>query len=71
LTAGYTADALVDFTGGVAEKNIIKDMGLSDKHKSYKFFSDIKIAVENKALVNVFIDVSFQFVILFHWCKHF
>ena len=57
LIAGYTADALVDFTGGVAEKMITKEMGLGDKEKSYKFFTALRIAVENKSLVNVFIQV--------------
>jgi len=58
LSAGFTADALVDFTGGIAEKIILKDAGLTDKEKNYKFFTDLRVAVENKSLVNCYIQVS-------------
>ena len=58
LSAGFTADALVDFTGGVAEKCVVKSMDLDDEKKYYKFFEDLKVAVENKSLVNVYVDVS-------------
>ncbi|KAK2149572.1 hypothetical protein LSH36_446g02083 [Paralvinella palmiformis] len=58
LSAGFTADALVDFTGGVAEKCVVKSMDLDDEKKYYKFFEDLKVAVENKSLVNVYVDCS-------------
>ena len=56
LTQGYTADALVDFTGGVAEKLIVKDLDLSDTGKD-AFFKELLEAVENKALVSCCIQV--------------
>jgi len=58
LSNGRTADALVDFTGGVAEKLVLAEVGLSDTHSQLAFFKKLQEAVENHALVNCNIEVQ-------------
>lgn len=58
LSHGRTADALVDFTGGVAEKLELQKLGVSDTHSQLELFNKVKDALENHALVNCNIDVS-------------
>ena len=57
MSNGRTADALVDFTGGVAEKLVLAEVGLSDTHSQLAFFKKLQEAVENHALVNCNIEV--------------
>ncbi|XP_052787580.1 calpain-5-like [Mya arenaria] len=58
LSNGRTADALVDFTGGVAEKLVLATIGLSDTHSQLGFFEKLKDALDNHALVNCNIQCS-------------
>ncbi|XP_052234356.1 calpain-5-like isoform X2 [Dreissena polymorpha] len=58
LSKGRTADALVDFTGGVAEKLVLAEIGLSDTHSQMEFFNKLREAVENHALINCNIDCT-------------
>ena len=57
LGDGRTADALVDFTGGVAEKLVLANLGLNDLNAQLDFFTKLKDAIENRALINCNIDV--------------
>ncbi len=58
LAGGYTADALVDFTGGVAEKLVVSEMSLSSDALCLKFFREIMTSVENKSLVTTCVAVN-------------
>ncbi|KAK3095784.1 hypothetical protein FSP39_019019, partial [Pinctada imbricata] len=52
LQNGKTADAMVDFTGGVAEKIELSKLNMRDEENKLKLFGKMKEAVENKSLVN-------------------
>lgn len=52
LCQGYTADALVDFTGGVPEKLVLSELGLNNMDKKMQFFEDLVAAMDNRALIN-------------------
>ncbi|KAL4216640.1 Calpain-6 [Mactra antiquata] len=58
LKNGRTADALVDFTGGVAEKLVLANLGLTDQNSKLDFFGKLKDALENRALINCNIDCT-------------
>ena len=51
LAAGHTADALVDFTGGVAEQLDMKDFDHNDLERKEKFFMDVMAAADQSALI--------------------
>lgn len=53
-----TADALVDFTGGVSEKLILAKLQLTDEQSQIHFFNKLKDALDDHALVNCNIDCS-------------
>ncbi|XP_074661230.1 calpain-5-like isoform X2 [Tubulanus polymorphus] len=59
LKTGFIADALVDFTGGVAEKIDLskKDLQENDEHK-YLFFNDLMSSVDNHSLAVAYIDCA-------------
>ncbi|XP_063437596.1 calpain-5-like isoform X1 [Mytilus trossulus] len=52
LTEGDTADALVDFTGGVAEKLVLMNINLQDDQMKMALFRKLRDASENQALIN-------------------
>ena len=58
LTTGRTADALVDFTGGVAETLYLAKLNLVDFNSQVEIFTKLKEAIENRALINCNIEVS-------------
>ena len=58
LSHGDTADALVDFTGGVAEKIELKKFSVSDTHSQLEVFNKVKEALDNHGLINCNIEVS-------------
>ena len=58
LATGRTADALVDFSGGVAETLKLAKLNLDDFNSQIELFTKLKEASENKALINCNIDVS-------------
>ena len=60
---GFTADAMVDFTGGVPEKLILKEMSLGDPEKREAFFIDLQAAVDNRALINCAIQVANKYLL--------
>lgn len=51
LNTGFTADALVDFTGGVAERIELNFMDLNDAEIKDKLFKDLLNASENNSFV--------------------
>ena len=67
LVIGYAADALVDFTGGVAEKLDLNDRHLEDEEDAERLFLDLHEASENKALIVCNIAVSVT--VIGHWRK--
>lgn len=58
LATGRTADALVDFTGGVAETLTLSKLSLNDFNSQLDFFTKLKEATENRALINCNIECS-------------
>ena len=56
LNQGYIADALVDFTGGVADKMLVKQLDKSDEATG-KLFRDLQDAIDNKSLATACIQV--------------
>jgi hypothetical protein len=58
LSKGFAADALVDFTGGVAEKFALKDINLQVEDMRNGLFEDLLFASENRALITASIHVS-------------
>ena len=59
LEAGNTADALVDFTGGVCESVNLKDGGYSqDVEKRQTLFKSMERAMREKSLISASIRVS-------------
>ncbi|XP_060064999.1 calpain-5-like [Ylistrum balloti] len=52
LNTGRTGDALVDFTGGVAEKLVMSRININDKNVKKQLFLKLKDASDNKALMN-------------------
>ncbi|XP_045183793.2 calpain-5-like isoform X2 [Mercenaria mercenaria] len=60
LVNGRTADALVDFTGGVAEKLVLANLGLNDLNAQLDFFTKLKDALDNRALINCNIDCALE-----------
>lgn len=58
LATGYAADALVDFTGGVAEKFVLSEMNLQVEETRYALYEDLRFASENNALLLASIAVS-------------
>ena len=58
LSQGYTADALVDFTGGVAEKLFLPDINFQVENTRTQLFRDVMAASENKALITACIAVG-------------
>ena len=57
LIQGDTADALVDFTGGVAEKLVLMNINLQDELMKTALFKKMRDASENSALINCNIQV--------------
>ncbi|BFZ25902.1 hypothetical protein BsWGS_28940 [Bradybaena similaris] len=55
LGAGHASDALVDFTGGVSEKLVLKSLNLSDPANKQAFFQKLEEASDNSALINCLI----------------
>ena len=64
LSTGFAADALVDFTGGVAEK--IQLDSVQSEEEKYNLFNDLRETSENRALITCHAKVSMQCYI---WCK--
>ena len=58
MATGRTADALVDFTGGVAETLTLSKLSLNDFNSQLDFFTKLKEATENRALINCNIEVD-------------
>lgn len=52
------ADALVDFTGGVPEKLVLKELNLGDQKAQKTLFIELKESLEDKALITCRILVS-------------
>ena len=52
-----TVDALVDFTGGVAEKMFLSEMQLTDPDVTASIFSDLIDAFDNKSFITCEIQV--------------
>lgn len=69
LNDGRSADALVDFTGGVAEKLVLTRLDLNDTKIVDQLFYKLKESCENSALMNCNIEVSplyhYDYLILF------
>ena len=57
LMFGYVADALVDFTGGVAEKLVLSELLLQDWENREALFDKMLDAIELKAFINCHIEV--------------
>ena len=51
LMTGYAADAMVDFTGGVAEKVDYNNLHLEEEENQESHFRDLLAASENSALI--------------------
>ena len=62
LIEGDTADALVDFTGGVAEKLVLMNINLQDDQMKMALFRKLRDASENQALINCNIRVCNVYV---------
>lgn len=58
LMTGYAADALVDFTGGIAEKLDYNDLHLEEEENAERHFMELLEASENNALIICNIAVS-------------
>ena len=65
LQDGKTADAMVDFTGGVAEKLDLAKLDIRSEENKLKLFGKMKEAVDNKSLVNCNIMVGMTRVSFF------
>lgn len=65
LTQGDTADALVDFTGGVAEKLALMNINIQDDLIKTALFRKLRDASENSALINCNINVSVSMIIVY------
>jgi calpain-5 len=57
LGYGRTADALVDFTGGVAEKLLLANFASNDPNSQLDLFNKLKDAMDDRALLNCDFDV--------------
>ena len=57
MCTGRTADALVDFTGGVAEKLMLTKFNLSDPEVRMPLFMKMRDACDSRALINCNIEV--------------
>ncbi|KAH9495989.1 Calpain-5, partial [Bulinus truncatus] len=58
MTSGHTSDALVDFTGGVAERLILSTFDLEDESIKVMIFKKLEAAYDNKSLINCVIEVA-------------
>lgn len=57
MNDGRSADALVDFTGGVAEKLVLTRLDLNDTKIVDQLFYKLKESCDNSALMNCNIEV--------------
>lgn len=72
LNDGRSADALVDFTGGVAEKLVLTRLDLNDTKIVDQLFYKLKESCDNSALMNCNIEVrslyrNYDFMITCEW----
>lgn len=58
LTNVDAIDALVDFTGGVAERINLRNVNLKDEKRRVTLFGKLKADCENKALMICYIQVN-------------
>lgn len=58
LNDGRSADALVDFTGGVAEKLVLTRLDFNDPKITEQLFFKLRESNENSALINCNIEVT-------------
>ena len=58
LEDGQTVDALVDFTGGVAERLVLSDYRLTSSEAVSRLFDKLVAASDQGALISTIIDVG-------------
>ncbi|CAL1547881.1 unnamed protein product [Lymnaea stagnalis] len=58
MATGHTADALVDFTGGVSETFVVDSFDITEEAALDYYFKKMSTAFENRALINAVISVD-------------
>ena len=59
MEKGCAVDALTDFTGGMSEKWILRELELDDPENKKLFYNELKGAFENQAIIYCYVAVSF------------
>ena len=64
LNSCCTVDALVDMTGGVAQKYLIPELDIKWDINRVRLFQELQEALDNKALLTCSIEVSEHMMLL-------